>query len=150
MDKCIAATVAYILKCPASTVPQAMRACKFSDKESMDAGKQMAVHRACDKALAGKKRPSPPSVISASRSGKKSVSPLSTVVTSDGSQLQALVAVRPADTRMGPITQQMSKERIELLAYANTHGKKSFATGGSHVCSDDFFKAKALLAREVS
>jgi hypothetical protein len=62
----------------------------------------------------------------------------------DGSQLQALVAVWPADTRAGPITEQMSKERIELLARANTHGKKFFATGGSHVCSDDFFKAQAL------
>ena len=59
----------------------------------------------------------------------------------DGSQLQALVAVRPADTRStDPITQRMSKERIELLARANTHGKKFFATGGSHVCLDDFFK----------
>jgi hypothetical protein len=34
------------------------------------------------------------------------------------------------------------------LARANTHGKKFFATGGSHVCSDDFFKAQALQARE--
>ena len=67
----------------------------------------------------------------------------------DGSQLQAVVAVRPADARStGPITQRMSKERIELLARANTHGKKFFATGGSHVCSDDFFKAQALAARE--
>ena len=80
-DKRIAATVADILKCPASTVPQAMRACKFSDKESKHAGMQMAVRRARDKALAGKKSPPPPSVISVSRSGKKSVSPLSTVVT---------------------------------------------------------------------
>ena len=34
------------------------------------------------------------------------------------------------------------------MACANTHGKKFFATGGSHACSDDFFKAQALLARE--
>ena len=61
----------------------------------------------------------------------------------DGSQLQALVAVAPADTRAGPITERMSKERIELLARANTHGKKFFATGGSHVCSDDFFKVQS-------
>jgi len=58
-DKRIATTVAFILKCPASTVPQAMRACKFSDKESKHAGMQMAVRRARDKALAGKKRPPP-------------------------------------------------------------------------------------------
>ena len=67
----------------------------------------------------------------------------------DGSKLQALVAVRSADTRMaGGITERMSRGRIELLARANTHGKKFFATGGSHVCPDDFFKAQALLARE--
>jgi hypothetical protein len=48
---------------------------------------------------------------------------------------------------MTPITELMSRERIELLARANTHGKKFFATGGSHVCSDDFFKAQALLAK---
>jgi hypothetical protein len=35
-----------------------------------------------------------------------------------------------------------------LLSWANTHGKKFFATGGSHVCSDDFFKAQALIARK--
>ncbi len=66
----------------------------------------------------------------------------------DGSALQALVSFRPPDPRMGPITERMSRERIELLARANMHEKKFFATGGSHVCSDDFFKAQALLARE--
>ena len=35
-----------------------------------------------------------------------------------------------------------------LLARANTHRKKFFATGGSHVCLDGFFKAQALLAGE--
>jgi hypothetical protein len=48
----------------------------------------------------------------------------------------------------GSITERMSKKRIKLLARANTHGKKFFATGGSHVCLDDFFKAQALLVRE--
>jgi hypothetical protein len=66
----------------------------------------------------------------------------------DGSALQALVAIKPPDNRIGLITERMSWERIELLARANTHGKKFFATGGSHVCSDDFFKAQALQARE--
>ena len=66
----------------------------------------------------------------------------------DGSALQALVTIKPAERRMTPITERMSRERIELLAHANTHSKKFFATGGSHVCSDNFFKAQALLARE--
>ena len=34
------------------------------------------------------------------------------------------------------------------MTRVNTHGKKLFAMGGSHVCSNDFFKAQALLARE--
>jgi len=66
----------------------------------------------------------------------------------DGLALQALVAIKPAECRMTPITERMSRERIELLARANTHGKKFFAMGGSHVCLDNFFKAQALLARE--
>ena len=65
----------------------------------------------------------------------------------DGNQLQALVAIKLTELRTAPITEQMSRERIELLARANTHGKKFFATGGSHVCLDDFFKAQALIAR---
>ena len=71
----------------------------------------------------------------------------------DGSALQALVMILPTtETRLidagGTITERMSQERIELLAKANTLGKKFFATGGSHVYSNDFLKAQALLARE--
>ncbi len=82
-DKRIVATILYISKYPALTVPQAIRACKFSDKESKNAGKQMAVRRARDKAMAGKKRAFPPNVIDASTAGKTSVSPLTTAVTCD-------------------------------------------------------------------
>ena len=57
-DKHIARTVTYLLKCPASSVPQAMRACKYSDKESSDAAKQMAVRRAWKAALKKKKKSS--------------------------------------------------------------------------------------------
>ncbi len=46
MDKRIRRTVAYLLRCPRLTVLEAMRACKISDKESKDARKQMAAHRA--------------------------------------------------------------------------------------------------------
>ena len=46
MDKRIECTVAYLLRCPRSSVPEAMGACKFSDKDSKDARKQMVVHRA--------------------------------------------------------------------------------------------------------
>jgi hypothetical protein len=44
--RCVDKRIAYLLRCPRSSVPEAMRACKFSDKESKDARKQMAVNRA--------------------------------------------------------------------------------------------------------
>jgi hypothetical protein len=56
----------------------------------------------------------------------------------DGNQLQALVAIKPIELWTAPITERMSQERIELLSRANTHSKKFFVTGGSHVSSDDF------------
>ena len=40
-----------------------------------------------------------------------------------------------------PVTAPHSKERIELLSSAATHGSKFLATGGGHVTSDDFFKS---------
>ena len=43
--KRITRTVTYLLKCPASSMPQAMGACKYSNKESSDAAKQMAVRQ---------------------------------------------------------------------------------------------------------
>ena len=59
--KRITHTAAYLLKCPASSVPQAMRACKYSDdKESSNAAKQMAVRRAWKAALKKKKKKPPP------------------------------------------------------------------------------------------
>jgi hypothetical protein len=57
--KRIAHTVAYLLKCLALRLPQAMRACKYSDKESSNAAKQMAVRRAWKAALNKKKKPPP-------------------------------------------------------------------------------------------
>jgi hypothetical protein len=101
-DKCMAATVAYILKCPVSTAPQVMRACKFSDKESKNAGKQMAVRRARDKAMAGKKRAFPPNVINALTVGKKSVSPLTTAVTRDTTPSTPTMPSSTRSTRSSP------------------------------------------------
>ena len=65
-----------------------------------------------------------------------------------GSALKALVLIKPTEPEPRRLTERNSKERIVLLAHANTHGKKIFMTGGSHVCSDDFCKAQALIARE--
>ncbi len=56
VDKCIERAVTYLLRCPRSSVPEAMQACKFSDKESKDARKQMAVHRADSNATTNQRR----------------------------------------------------------------------------------------------
>jgi hypothetical protein len=56
VDKCAERTVAYLLRCPRSTVRKAMRTCRFSDKESKHAGKQMAVHRADSNATTNQRR----------------------------------------------------------------------------------------------
>ena len=65
-----------------------------------------------------------------------------------GSALQGLLKAVPEAMTLTAITVRHSSERIMLLAKANTHGKKFYATGGSHVCSDDFFKAEAVRCRE--
>jgi hypothetical protein len=57
----------------------------------------------------------------------------------NGSALQALLKAVPEAHDMTLITERHSRERIALLAKANTHGKKFFVTGGSHVCLEDFF-----------
>ena len=56
----------------------------------------------------------------------------------NGSVLQALVIIKPTEIEPRKFTECNSKERIVLLARANTHGNKFFVTGGSHVCSDEF------------
>ncbi len=83
MDKRIRRTVTYLLRCPRSTVPEAMRACKFSDQESKDAGKQMAVRRALEKANSAKREaPPPPHVVEALTVGMTTMSLMtSTAVT---------------------------------------------------------------------
>ena len=41
-----------------------------------------------------------------------------------------------------------TKDRVELLAKATTHGAKWMATGGSHHMTEDFFKSIEVPRRE--
>ena len=45
VDVCIAHTMAYLLRCPLSSVPEAMRASKFSLNESESRSRQMTIRR---------------------------------------------------------------------------------------------------------
>ncbi len=49
-DKRIARAVTFKMRCPEASIPEGMRAAKFTSAESRDPAKQMAVHRACEKA----------------------------------------------------------------------------------------------------
>jgi hypothetical protein len=62
-DRRIERTVAYLLRCPRSTVPEVMRASKFSLAESSDLAKQMAVRWAYQKASSSNTKPPPPKSI---------------------------------------------------------------------------------------
>ena len=53
MDVRIAHTVAYLLRCPRSLVPEAMRACKFTLDESASRSKQMTIRRSFAKKATG-------------------------------------------------------------------------------------------------
>ena len=46
------------------------------------------------------------------------------------------------------LTRPHTKERVELLAKATTHGTKWMATGGSHLMTEDYFKSVELPKRE--
>ena len=60
MDVRIAHTVAFLLRCPGSSVPEAMRACKYTLKDRADRSMHMAIHRSFAKAIGGKEKPPPP------------------------------------------------------------------------------------------
>ena len=53
VDVRIAHTVAYLLRCPRSLVPEAMRACKFTLDESASRSKQMTIRRSFAKKATG-------------------------------------------------------------------------------------------------
>jgi hypothetical protein len=50
-DKRIANAVAFKIRCRGASIPEAMRATKYTLKESEDTAKQMAIRRAYQKAV---------------------------------------------------------------------------------------------------
>ena len=69
VDVRIAHTVAYLLRCSRSSVPEAMRACKFSLNESESRSRQMTIRRSFAK------KP-PPDIIDTATAATTTVSPL--------------------------------------------------------------------------
>ncbi len=63
VDKRIAKAAAFKLCCQSASIPEAMRARKFSLAESSNPAKQMAVRRAYEKAIGGKTKATPATVL---------------------------------------------------------------------------------------
>ena len=76
VDERVAHTVAFLLRCPGSSVPEAMRACKYTLEEIGDPAKQMVIRRSFAKATGGTAKTPPPNVIDALTVGTTTVSPL--------------------------------------------------------------------------
>jgi hypothetical protein len=115
-------------------VPEAMRACKFTNKESCNPAKQMAVRRAFAEAL-GRKRKSPPtSSIDQSTVGL-SVSPLTEPTTPSGSSgnsetlgggcNEAMLFPRPKAKQIRLTASGMQQWRINKFD-ATEHQKRAF------------------------
>ena len=69
VDTRIAKAAAFKLRCKSVSIPEAMRACKFTLAESSNPAKQMAVRRAYEKAIGGKTKAAPASVSLSASSG---------------------------------------------------------------------------------
>ena len=118
VDKRIAHTVTYLLRCPRSTVPEAMRACRFSDKESANTTMQIAVRRAREKADGGKRKALPPNLINAPTVGS-ALSPMTTAV-SGGTSTNSPPSTpkMPSSTRSTQSTSKSKMKRIRRSSQA--------------------------------
>ena len=97
MDERIARTVPILLQCPGLSVPEVMRACKFSLDESINIMKQMEVRQSFAKATGGNAVALSPNVIDTTV-GTLKVLPLTNQTT----------AVRCCGTPMTPTTPPMT------------------------------------------
>ena len=76
VDKRIANATAFKLRCQSASIPEAMRASKFTLAESSNPAKQMAVRRAYEKAIGGKTNAAPATVSLLSTTSGSSLSPM--------------------------------------------------------------------------
>ena len=66
----------------------------------------------------------------------------------NGVHLQAKVKEKKVSVR-AKLTHPQTKERVESLSVAKTHGERFLVTGGSHLNSDDAFKAVEMNSRRA-
>jgi hypothetical protein len=76
VDVRIAHTATFLLRCPRSSVPEAMRACKYTFDESASRSKQMAIRRSFAKATGGELVAPLDVIVAAATATMTTVSPL--------------------------------------------------------------------------
>jgi hypothetical protein len=127
-----------------ASIPEAMRETKFTPKESEDMAKQMAIRCAYQKAV------NAPSAVLVNRRSSSVLSPLTDMVVASSAAAASASSTsestsKPQSPPCTPLVVPKPKERL-MRKTARAMQKHVYISWGSHVCSDDFFKAQALIA----
>jgi len=133
VDKRIANAAAFKLRCQSASIPEAMRASKFSLAESSNPAKQMAVRRAYEKAIGGKTKAAPATVSLFSTTSGSSLSPMtesprtaSTTSEAVGTQTpEREIQAKPKARQIRHTATGMQKWRVNKFDLAE-HGKRAF------------------------
>jgi hypothetical protein len=116
MDVRIAHTVAYLLRCPWLSVPEAMRACTFTLDESASRSKQMVIRRSFAKSTGGKLVP-PPDVIDVATAATTTVLPLTNQMSAE--KVAKWREIRAASTEPPMVDVWTAEDEEELVKISN-------------------------------
>ncbi len=130
-DKSIAQAAAFKMRCRDASIPEAMRACKFTLAKSSNPAKQMAVRRAYEKAIGGKTK-APTTVLVATTSTGSSLSPLtesqtktSTAETGMQTPERREIQLKPKARQIQHTASGMQKWRVNKFDLSD-HDKRAF------------------------
>lgn len=157
-DARIGRAVEFLLRCRGAKVPEAMRAVKFTLKESANATKQMAVRRAYAKAIGGKMKSPLPAVSIDASANTSTLSPLTeptprtTTTTTSTAQLETtpdgIVAQKPKPRQIRRTASGMQKWRLNKFD-ATGHAKRAFKRATSWY-SKELEKSDGLSSYQIS
>jgi hypothetical protein len=158
VDKRIAHAVSFKLRCPEVSIPEAVRATKFTLEESLNTAKQMAFRRAYEKAIGAQKNvPSAVSVTKSKRTGS-SLSPMTeltattasaapqTPVQDDGADV--VIQPKPKPGQIRNTASGMQKRRVNKFD-ATDHSKRAFKRAMSWYKREQE-KSYGLSSREIA
>jgi hypothetical protein len=139
---------AYLLRCPRSSVPEGMRACKFTLDESENRSKQMTIRRSLA-AQNGKLAP-PPNVIDTMTAATTTVSPLTNQMSSvrGGPSISLILKWYWGDVQMeqNMCPEEQDSARYSTLLYSqkmsytyNMYSQKICTLSGLLATNDAYF-----------